>query len=286
MAGSISRSGTLAPPSVSVFLGNGAGGVGPRGRLHHGGRGIRLGGGRPECRRAARHRVGELQRRQRLGVAGARAHACRAHEQSRARGSERGSTPTLPAYRCPRRDRVRPPAPSASSMGFALWAALRQCRRRDDLDLQSAAREPHDFRDLQRRYAIPAGTGSAALSTALGPHIASIHDVPNDQGGHVELRWDASPLDRAPNGPISQYKVWRQLPSGYAAQQLTSGSRHLADPAMVRLERAICSSRASALSRSIGNTWRRRSPAGTQATASPPRRPRTRWEAPIRERHS
>jgi hypothetical protein len=73
--------------------------------------------------------------------------------------------------------------------------------------------------------------GQVNMSTALAPHIASIHDVPNDQGGHVELRWDASPLDRAPADPISQYKIWRQLPNGFAVQSLANGSRHLADPA-------------------------------------------------------
>jgi hypothetical protein len=73
--------------------------------------------------------------------------------------------------------------------------------------------------------------GQVNMSTSLGPHIASIHDVPNDQGGHVELRWDASSLDRTPSDPITQYKIWRQLPSGFAVQSLANGSRHLADPA-------------------------------------------------------
>ena len=73
--------------------------------------------------------------------------------------------------------------------------------------------------------------GQVNLSTSLGPHVASIHDVPNDQGGHVELRWDASPLDRTPADPITQYKIWRQLPNGFAVQSLTNGSRRLADPA-------------------------------------------------------
>jgi hypothetical protein len=73
--------------------------------------------------------------------------------------------------------------------------------------------------------------GQVSMSTALAPHIASIHDVPNDQGGHVELRWDASPLDRTPADPIAQYRIWRQLPNGFAVQSLANGSRHLADPA-------------------------------------------------------
>jgi hypothetical protein len=73
--------------------------------------------------------------------------------------------------------------------------------------------------------------GQVSMSTSLGPHIASIHDVPNDQGGHVELRWDASPLDRTPSDPITQYKIWRQLPNGFAVQSLANGSRHLAEPA-------------------------------------------------------
>ena len=73
--------------------------------------------------------------------------------------------------------------------------------------------------------------GQVSMSTSLGPHIALIHDLPNDQGGHVDLRWDASPLDRVPNDPITQYKIWRQLPGGLAAQQIASGARRLVDPA-------------------------------------------------------
>src|SRR6185369_3189104 len=71
--------------------------------------------------------------------------------------------------------------------------------------------------------------GQVRMSSSLGPHIASIHDVPNDQGGHVVLRWDASPLDRTPADPITQYKIWRQLPNGFAVQSLANGSRHLVD---------------------------------------------------------
>jgi hypothetical protein len=71
-------------------------------------------------------------------------------------------------------------------------------------------------------------TGQVAMPTHLGPHIASIRDVPGDQGGHVELRWDASPIDRGSPDPIAEYHVYRQVPNSMAARLLASGARRLA----------------------------------------------------------
>ena len=48
--------------------------------------------------------------------------------------------------------------------------------------------------------------------------------VSNARGSAVASRDDASPLDRTPNNPISQYWIWRQVPSLVAANRLESGA--------------------------------------------------------------
>jgi hypothetical protein len=56
------------------------------------------------------------------------------------------------------------------------------------------------------------------------PAIASITDVPNDQGGKVSIRWTASLLDNAPVNPIDVYWIWRQVPIHMALQALADGA--------------------------------------------------------------
>ena len=70
----------------------------------------------------------------------------------------------------------------------------------------------------------PAISRGLAVPTTLAPHIARIRDVPNDQGGQVTIEWDASAFDRAPNGPISAYWIWRQVPSGAALARVARGA--------------------------------------------------------------
>jgi hypothetical protein len=41
------------------------------------------------------------------------------------------------------------------------------------------------------------------------PNIVDVRDVPNDQGGHVEVLWDHSCLDALPNPLITGYEVYR-----------------------------------------------------------------------------
>lgn len=50
------------------------------------------------------------------------------------------------------------------------------------------------------------------ISDHLESQIVSIEDVPNDQGGWVEVNWIASPLDGL--GGITQYGIWERNPSG------------------------------------------------------------------------
>jgi hypothetical protein len=60
------------------------------------------------------------------------------------------------------------------------------------------------------------------------PSVASVHDVPNDQGGVVKLAWNASPLDTDPiYYNISQYRIYRSSAPNAAANLLASGAAHL-----------------------------------------------------------
>ena len=70
-----------------------------------------------------------------------------------------------------------------------------------------------DQRDFQT-------TGADVYATRLdgtgywgfpAPEIASIGDVPYDQGGSLGIEWDAAPLDAFPYELITHYSVWRSL---------------------------------------------------------------------------
>jgi hypothetical protein len=54
--------------------------------------------------------------------------------------------------------------------------------------------------------------------SAESPHLVSVQDVPNDQGGKVFLRWTRSSLDRFGRMGITGYRVWRRLPSEAATE--------------------------------------------------------------------
>jgi hypothetical protein len=55
-------------------------------------------------------------------------------------------------------------------------------------------------------------TGAAWTFVNATPAIVSVTDVPNDQGGRVSVRWNASPADGPPGFPIAAYWIWRQVP--------------------------------------------------------------------------
>ena len=65
------------------------------------------------------------------------------------------------------------------------------------------------------------------LATAA-PTIVSIRDLPNDQGGKVNVRWNASALDHVPGNTIDAYWIWRQLPNATALARLAHGERLMA----------------------------------------------------------
>jgi hypothetical protein len=61
------------------------------------------------------------------------------------------------------------------------------------------------------------------------PAITRVADVPNDQGGRVQVEWTASYLDTFPAFDIAQYSVWRQVPEPGASviaslKQASSGT--------------------------------------------------------------
>jgi len=45
------------------------------------------------------------------------------------------------------------------------------------------------------------------------PRITGVRDAPNDQGGWIELSWSASYLDAAAYGGVSDYRLWRSVPT-------------------------------------------------------------------------
>jgi hypothetical protein len=67
------------------------------------------------------------------------------------------------------------------------------------------------------------------------PAIASVRDVPNDQGGKVKVSWNSSYLDAYPGFEISSYWIWRSVPPNYAAQAVARGAHLLAAGAAMPL---------------------------------------------------
>lgn len=56
------------------------------------------------------------------------------------------------------------------------------------------------------------------------PVIASVRDIPNDEGGRVKLSWDASPLDTdVLFESIGTYRVYRSVPAAEAVTALEGG---------------------------------------------------------------
>jgi hypothetical protein len=55
------------------------------------------------------------------------------------------------------------------------------------------------------------------------PTIVSVRDVPGDQGGFLNLAWDASRLDAWPHEEIYQYGIWRAIDEMDALSLINSG---------------------------------------------------------------
>jgi hypothetical protein len=61
--------------------------------------------------------------------------------------------------------------------------------------------------------------------------IASVRDVPGDNGGKVKLSWNASYLDINGDSNLSAYDILRSVPPQVAAARLQHGARPLSSPA-------------------------------------------------------
>jgi len=70
------------------------------------------------------------------------------------------------------------------------------------------------------------------------PHLVSVRDVPNDQGGRVFLRWTRSSLDTV-GKPITGYRVWRRLPLGASVLARAQRAAADGDGAIVAIARAV-----------------------------------------------
>jgi hypothetical protein len=57
------------------------------------------------------------------------------------------------------------------------------------------------------------------------PEIVSVRDVPNDQGGHAKVSWNASYLEADPYDLVGSYKVFRSVPPNVAQAVLRGGAR-------------------------------------------------------------
>ena len=56
-------------------------------------------------------------------------------------------------------------------------------------------------------------SGVLLVPDAESPRIASVRDVPNDQGGRVKVSWAASNQDLSPFFRVTEYWVWRSAPN-------------------------------------------------------------------------
>jgi hypothetical protein len=102
--------------------------------------------------------------------------------------------------------------PDGQGGGYALWA--------DERDAPYAAYEL--FAQHVDRF--------GALGDA-SPHIASIKDVPTDQGGSVKLTWTPSYLDSGATRQVTSYWIWRDVPTSLAEARVARGARWADDAA-------------------------------------------------------
>lgn len=58
----------------------------------------------------------------------------------------------------------------------------------------------------------------------LEPHVTSVSDVTNDQGGKLRIAWHASPLDTLPTAEIGTYGVWRLISGTQAVASMKRGA--------------------------------------------------------------
>ena len=70
------------------------------------------------------------------------------------------------------------------------------------------------------------------------PSIHAVRDIPGDQGGNVNLSWDASRLDPGPEHLIDSYTIWRAISPTAAELLIASGARLVEDASELPAESA------------------------------------------------
>jgi hypothetical protein len=70
------------------------------------------------------------------------------------------------------------------------------------------------------------------------PRVHSANDVPDDQGGWLNLTWDASRFDPIPSVDITEYTIWRALDDAAVAALLAERSAPKSDAPVIRVEEA------------------------------------------------
>jgi len=63
-----------------------------------------------------------------------------------------------------------------------------------------------------------------------GPDIHSVLDVPGDQGGRVNVSWDACSADNTTDQTIREYTVWQAIDAGAATAMIAEGAVLIDDP--------------------------------------------------------
>lgn len=86
------------------------------------------------------------------------------------------------------------------------------------------------------------------------PRIASVKDVPNDQGGRVKVSWDRSPIDAYPENAIASYLVYRSVPTLEALGALGRGEAVIGDAGGAEAAGVFASRRTLLASRFAGAT--------------------------------
>ena len=105
--------------------------------------------------------------------------------------------------------------PMALSQGYRILPAAGNAQHNTffslNVDLLDLAPNPFLVWNVQAVDQSFAGSpfSEAGIVYLAGTELL-IEDVPGDQGGEVEIEWNASHLD-VPNGSLSYYSVWRQL---------------------------------------------------------------------------
>jgi len=87
------------------------------------------------------------------------------------------------------------------------------------------------------------------------PLISSAADVPNDQGGRLSLRWDASAADTLPDSHIDYYSAWRLLPDSGAGMAGMAERAPAPDLAELGLTADFSGEATRRMVTAAGDTW-------------------------------